>query len=909
MHQVSANTQAAPLSPGQVYAWHSLDATEVAALLQTSPHGLTREEATRRLESFGPNEIRPMAPPNNLAILARQFRNPLIYILVAATLVTIALEEFIDAAAISAALGLNATIGFFQERRAEYAVRALMSLVSPKARVIRENREWEVDSRAVVPGDVVFLESGSRVPADMRLFSATALTVDESLLTGESVTVTKSAQPVPEKAGLGDRSCMAFMGTIVSTGRGRGYVVATGRNTQLGSIAEEMRREERVATPLQERMATLARFIGAAVVTSAALVFIIGLAIGETASQMLLTAVAVAVGAVPEGLPAVMTIALAIGVRRMARRNAIIRRLSAAETLGSTTVIASDKTGTLTENRMTVVRVWAGGLFTDAAALKPPIRSPLSSGADPLYLTLLAGVLTNEAEVYQEEGRLQVSGDPTEGALLVSAEAAGIDTREVRETYHTLAEIPFEPERQYSASYRELNGQHYVFVKGAPERLISMSNTMLLEQGEREIDPHAVRDAASRLAGDGLRVLAMAYKRLPERPDNSGKLAEPSDLVFLGLQGMTDPPRPGVREAIAGCRRAGIRVLMITGDHPDTAIAIGRELGIASSDDAPITGGDLDQMAERDLIEIAARAPVFARISPEGKLRIVQALRRRGEVVAVTGDGVNDAPALKAADIGIAMGRSGTDVAREAADMVLADDNFVSIYAAVEEGRVTFENVRKVTFFLISTGAALIFLILLAPLLGWPLPLLPTQIVWLNLVTNGLQDVALAFEPGERNVLARPPRRKTEGIVSRLLWERTIISGIVMGAGTLVAFRWSLDQGGSLEEARTVALTTMVLFQAFHIGNSRSEFLSAFQKNPISNPFLFLSAAAALSVHVGALYFPPSGDVLRVEPITIAEWLLIIPLAASIILAVEAHKFVRRTSSVDPDSAGFPAAQ
>ncbi|MEX2046212.1 MAG: HAD-IC family P-type ATPase, partial [Chloroflexota bacterium] len=614
----------------------------------------------------------------------------------------------------------------------------------------------------------------------------------------------------------------------------------------------------------------------------AAVTFAVGVAAGSDPFDMLLFVVAMAVSAVPEGLPVALTITLAVGVTRMARRNAILRRLPAVETLGSTTVIGSDKTGTLTENRMTVHEVWAGGR---TFRLAEGVRSP---GAGPLHETLLAGTLTNEAEVYDTPGGHEIRGDPTEAALLIAAARAGIDHRAARGAHPPRREIPFEPERRYSASVRRRGEEHLVFVKGAPERVLAMCTRGLADDGTTGLDGESVQRAAEAMAARGLRVLAMAYGPSPDDD------AEPADLVFLGLQGMLDPPRPGVREAIAGCRRAGMRVVMITGDHVATARAIARDLGIAADGAPALTGADLAGMDDATLRERVRDVPVFARVEPEHKLRIVKALQSRGEVVAVTGDGVNDAPALKAADIGIAMGLSGTDVAREAADMVLADDAFPSIYAAVEEGRIAFDNVRKVTFFLVSTGAAEVLAILTSLVLRWPLPFLPAQILWLNVVTNGVQDIALAFEPGERGLLRQPPRPRGEGILSRRMWERIGVSGLVMAAGTLFLFQWELASSGSLVHAQTTALTTMVLFQTFHVGNSRSERLSAFGKSPLSNPMLLISAVAALAVHVGALYFGPTQFVLRVVPLEPETWLRMVLVASTIIPAIELHKLLRR---------------
>jgi Ca2+-transporting ATPase len=639
-------------------------------------------------------------------------------------------------------------------------------------------------------------------------------------------------------------------------------------------------------------MDRFARVIGLVVAAGASLAFALGLSFGETASEMLLLAVAMAVSAVPESLPVILTITLAVGVRRMAKRNAILRRLPAVETLGSTTVIGSDKTGTLTENRMTVEEVWSEGR---TFAMPPERQDARSESATPLHLTLLTGVLTNEAEAYQTPKGLETRGDPIEVALLVAAGQIGIEHEESRASYRTFAEIPFEPERQYSASIRTRNGLFVTFVKGAPERVLSMCHSMLTGEGNRDLDREPVLAAIRAMAAKGLRVLAMAYRETEGAPHGPDEIREPEALTFLGLVGMMDPPRHGVREAIGGCQAAGIRVVMITGDHAETARAIGEQLGIAEKGSPVIAGHELLSMSDEDLEQRVREVSVFARVTPEGKLRIVRALQGHGEVVAVTGDGVNDAPALKAAEIGVAMGRSGTDVAREAADMVLADDNFVSIYAAVEEGRIVFDNIRKVTFFLISTGAAEVAAILVSLGAGWPIPFLPAQLLWLNLVTNGLLDVALAFEPGEKGVLDMPPRKKTEGIISRRLWERTALAGLVMAAGTLLTFHWELTESSSLVRAQTVALTTMVFFQMFHVGNCRSERLSLFQKSPFSNLFLFVSTTASFAVHLAALYFGPTQFVLRVEPLLEWEtWFRMTAVAASILVAIEFHKLVRK---------------
>jgi Ca2+-transporting ATPase len=882
--------------------WHSVEVSEVEARLETGRNGLSSDRVADLRKEFGRNEIEQEPPTSVLALLLNQFKSPLIYILLVAAVVTLVLGEFVDAGVIAAVLALNAVVGFTQERRAETAVRELSRLVSPRARVVRDGREREVDSVDLVPGDLVLLESGARVPADLRLFSATTLSIDESLLTGESVPVDKHVEPVPEDTTVANRRNMAHTGTVVSRGRGKGYVVATGAHTELGSIAESLRTEAPAPTPLQQRMGRFATLVSVIVVVAAVAGFGIGIAMGQGAAEMFMVAVALAVSAVPEGLPIALTITLTVGVRRMVQRNAIIRNLPAVETLGSTTVIGSDKTGTLTQNRMTVERIWTldSDVFPDGGS------SMLADALDSesLRRAAIAGVLANEAEFRRVDGEIETSGDPTETALLVAAERLGLEPANLRGEFASIAEIPFEPERQFSASVRAESDREVVYVKGAPERILGMCIGAMEHGQVVPLDRDHVLEVVAQMAARGLRVLAMAY-RMSEPGQSLDVDHEPGELCFLGLVGMMDPPRPEVRDAIVGCQAAGMRVLMITGDHAATARSIALELGLVDRDDARVlTGADLDQMDDETLEAQIATVSVYARVTPEQKLRVVRALQARGEVVAVTGDGVNDAPALKAAEIGIAMGKSGTDVARAASDMVLADDNFVSIVAAVEEGRITFDNIRKVTFFLVSTGAAEILTILATLLMGWPIPYVAAQILWLNLVTNGVQDIALAFEPGDREVLARPPRQRGEGVLSKLLWTRTLIAGAVMGVGTLLMFHWELEQGGSVERARTVALTTMVLFQVFHVGNARSEKESAFVRSPFSNPILFLATTAAFIIHVGALYLPATQFVLRVEPIADLEtWLRMIAIASSIIAAVEFHKLFTRLRDDEPHRA------
>ncbi|MGE3799172.1 MAG: cation-translocating P-type ATPase, partial [Thermomicrobiales bacterium] len=849
--------------------WHAIDVGKVSASLASSIDGLTSNEALRRLDRFGPNSIAQEREATRLEVALAQVRSPLILLLLFAAVIMLAIGEEIDAFVILLVVIVNSAIGFVQESRAAQSVRALRDLLSSTARVLRDGKDVVIDAENLVPGDVVLLDSGTRVPADMRLWVVTTLLVDESLLTGESESVSKSTDALETDASLADRTNMVFAGTTVVRGRGRGMVVATGDSTELGSLAGEMREVEHGSTPLQLRLNALARTVGIIVVLCAAIAFVAGVWSGRSTSEMFLVAVAVAVSAVPEGLPIAFTITLAVGVRHMARRNAIVRRLPVVETLGSTTIIGSDKTGTLTENRMTVQRIWANGM--EVAVPGPesgmhPVPRAVRTPEDLTVaeLTALCGAMTNEAQVSFDGGELQASGDPTESALIVSALMQGIDVSHTRNDWELVFDIPFEPERGFSATLWDIGDRRALFVKGAPELL--MANSIAI-QGDGEcslLDTERIVRAGRVMAAQGQRVLAMAWRplepdHLPIDPD-----IVPSDLVFLGLQGMTDPARHGAADAIKTCHWAGVRTIMITGDHQTTASAIAKHLQIAGTGEiAAMSGSQIATMTASDLEQAVRTVDVFSRVTPEQKLRIVQALQRNGEVVAVTGDGVNDAPALRASDVGVAMGKRGTDVAKEAADMVLADDNFVSIVSAMEEGRKTYDNVRKVVSFLFTTNVAEVLIIIAALLLDWPLPIIAVQILWLNLVTDSLQVMALAFEPAEPDIMTRPPVGRTAGILSRALWHRVEFSGVVMTIGTLALFRWELDNGTSEKEAQTLALTTMVLFQMFQALNSRSEKRSLLQMPFFGNRLLIIAILASVLLHAAALYLPPTQYLLR----------------------------------------------
>jgi potassium/sodium efflux P-type ATPase len=880
--------------------WYRSEVEEVFKELQTSEKGLSEVEAKDRFDKEGPNKLPEGKGLSRLEILLHQFKSPLIYILLVAAVVTAILGEYIDTGVIAAVLILNAVIGYFQEAKAEKSMRALQGMVVPRAKVMREGEEKEMPSEGLVPGDIVLLSSGMRVPADVRLFRTTELNIEEAALTGESLPVEKNRKPIQEEnLTPGDQLNMAFMGTIVVSGRGTGIVVNTGQKTVLGHIAKEMEAVTVTVTPLQQKIVRFAHFIGFLVLGSALAIAVLGFFLGMTVAEIFKIAVAASVAAVPEGLPVVVTITMAMGVSRMARRHAIIRKLPAVETLGSTTVICSDKTGTLTKNEMTVKVIYEGTHSCEVTGSGYDPEGDLfceweSVDADEMERiqpVVRIGMLCNESKIYEEDGDFKVDGDPTEGALIVSAMKVGLKAEEEKARYPQLSIVPFESERGFMATLHEHEGKKLIFVKGAPEKVLEMCSYNL--SGDA-IDPEKVLEMAEHFAEDGMRVLAMAYKEGEKELQELTHKDIETGFTLAGLQGMIDPPRPEAVDAVKGCREAGIRVVMITGDHAVTAAAIGKMIGISRGRAAALAGKDLESMDDDTLFEKVQDVSVFARVSPQHKLRIVKQFKRHGEVVAVTGDGVNDAPALKAAHIGVAMGKTGTDVAREASDMVITDDNFSSIFHAVEEGRVVFDNIRKVTMFLIPTGFAAILSILISMGLDMPIPYVAAQLLWINLVTNGLQDVALAFEPAEKDVLKRKPRDTGEGIMSRLMLERSLLVGVLMSAGVIYNFSYALDEGVSLERARTIAVTTMVLFQFFQAWNSRSELQSVFRMDPLSNPLLFYGTVAAFLAQIAVIYLPALQWVFRTEALDGSDWARIVLVALIVVVAVEMDKAFRR---------------
>ncbi len=889
--------------------WHAREPEQVAAALGVSLTGIDDREAAERLRRFGPNRLEPPRPTSRWTLWVRQFRSPLIYVLFAAAAIAAALGELEDAAFIGAVLLINAVIGFVNEVRADHEVRALGQLVRTRARVRRGGRVVDVDGESVVPGDLLLLESGGRVPADLRLVETQALRVDESLLTGESVPVDKEEELVlGAETRLADRRNMAFAGAMVTAGRGFGLVIATGTHTEVGAIAGALAVIPREPPPLMRRMERFARVVGGATLGLAAVLVLIGILRGQPFGELLLGAVALAVSAIPEGLPIALTVALAVAVSRMARRRVVVRNLPAVEALGSCGVIATDKTGTLTRNELTLERIVAGALhcevtghgYSGEGELLRRDGGPLVLGEHPrLFRLLRAGVLANEASLSQREDEgeeaWEWSGDPTDVALLAAGQKAGLSSELLRGAHEPRAALPFEPERRYAASFHADGPGTLVCVKGAPERVLEMCAFEADEAGGAPglLDAERARAAVEALMREGYRVLAVAEAERAEPTAAGAAPPEPAQLVFLGLVAMTDPPRDGVPEAMESCHRAGIRVVMVTGDHATTARAIAARIGLAPPDAPVLSGAEIAALDDEALAARVPDCPVVARAAPAEKLRVVRAWQRAGALVAVTGDGVNDAPALRQADLGVAMGRSGTDVAREAADLVITDDDFSSIVAGVEEGRVVYDNVRKATYLLVSTGAGEVLLVTAALALGLPLPFTAVQLLWLNLVTNGIQDVALAFEAGEPRVLDRPPRPLRERIFDRVMIERTLLAGLVFGGIGLVAWWTWMARGVPVAEARNLLVQLFVLFEIFHIGNSRSERISLFRLSPLRNPVLLIGTLGALGVHLAAMYTPFFQGLLGIAPLPLATWAELAGLAATVLVVMELHKLVR----------------
>jgi magnesium-transporting ATPase (P-type) len=883
--------------------WHALSAASVCALLGTGPSGLDEAEAGRRAASFGPNRLTPPKRRGPLARFALQFHSVLIYVLLGASLATALLGEWVDTGVIIGVVVINALIGFIQEGKAEQALAGIRDLLAPNARVVRAGRRQLVPADALVPGDVVLLQSGDKVPADLRLVEVKSLRIQEAALTGESIAVEKATEPVAAEAALGDRRSIAYAGTLVVYGRGRAVVTATGDASEIGRLGAMLAEVQPLETPLLRQIAAFARQLTAGILGIAAVTFAFGLLVRDyTAADMLLAAVAVAVAAIPEGLPAIMTITLALGVQSMASRRAIVRRLPAVETLGSVSVICTDKTGTLTRNEMTVqwlvtpvesCAVTGVGYAPDGTLLVDG-AAPAAAATARLEMLLRAALLCNEAHLEHAGDEWRIDGDPTEGALLTAARKAGLDLDDERRAWPRLDLVPFEAEHRFMASLHAAGeGRLRVFMKGAPEAVLARCRAVSGISGEQPLDLMAWRQRADALAANGQRVLAIAMK--PAGPEETGLGFDALEgFVLLGLVGMIDPARTEAIAAIRDCRSAGIRVKMITGDHASTARAIATGLGLANTAEVA-TGVDLDDLPDERLPALAARIDVFARTSPLHKLRLVEALQAQGVVTAMTGDGVNDAPALKRADVGVAMGRRGTEAAKEAAEIVLADDDFASIAAAVEEGRKVYDNIRKSILFILPTSAAEALTIMLAVLFGYVLPITPVQILWINMITAVTLGLALAFEPAEDDVMARPPRPAGEALLSRFLLWRTGFVALLLLAGTFGLFVEAETGGDSLERARTIAVNMLVLFEIVYLVNCRRMVASVVNRSGLlGSRAVLIAIATVLVLQMLFTYAPPMQALFGAAPLGLLPWLKIALAAGLVFALIELEKAWQR---------------
>jgi Ca2+-transporting ATPase len=898
-----------------VREWHSLSRDEVLASLNTSlEKGLSDKEALSRLEKFGANEIIDRYALSPLKIFIDQFKNLMVIILIIAAIIsgTIATiqgttEEWLDAAVIMVIVVLNAILGFFQEYKAERTLQALKKLASPDATVIRDGCEKDIPSSELVPGDIIVIKTGDKIPADARLIDAVNLKVNEASLTGESVPISKDAGAVVEKdAYVGDRRNMVFAGSTVEYGRGTAVVTSTGMETELGKIAY-MIQEEDEETPLQKKLATLGKQLGIMVLLVSAFIFIVGILQNVAVGEMFLTSVSLAVAAIPEGLPAVVTVSLALGLQRMAKRNALIRKLPAVESLGSATVICTDKTGTLTKGEMTVREIYTGEPIHVTGEGFVPVGdfSKGSQKIDPLTIEelawlLKAGALCNDASLEYDSGQWRIRGDTTEGALLVLAQKAGINLSKLKEEFPRISELPFDSVKKRMITIHEHSEKIFAFMKGAAESTVCLCNKRYLDGRIVELsedERQKILGRNSDMAKRALRVLAIAMKEMPEFSEDEAVIER--DFVFLGLVGMIDAPRKEAIEAIEKAKNAGIRVIMITGDHELTAKAVAQEMGIANRDEAEVlTGRELETMTMEELRERVKKVSVFARVAPDHKVKIVEALKRNGEIVAMTGDGVNDAPALKKADIGIAMGITGTDVSKEASEMVLTDDNFASIVHAVEEGRGIYNNIRKFVEYLLSCNAGEVAAMFLATLLFADpefLPfLLPIQILWMNLVTDGLPALSLGVEPTSPDVMQEPPRDPKEKPITRRMGYRIVAVGFIMAIGTILSFYLEYMETGDVTRSRTVAFCTIVFFQLFYVFSGRSEKRTIIELGLRSNVKVVYAFLASVLLQLLVIYTPPLNPIFKTTPIGLEEWVIVIVIGMSATLVAELWKVVSR---------------
>ncbi|WP_379967131.1 cation-translocating P-type ATPase [Ectobacillus sp. sgz5001026] len=873
--------------------WYELRTHEVEKAMKTNVSmGLTEIEANNRYKQFGSNDLRITKLPSAWSVFIAQFKDFMVLVLLGATIISALLGELVDAIAIVAIVLINGVLGFFQERKAEKSLEALKELASPQVTVMRNGKWIKIPSKGLVRGDIIKFMSGDRIGADIRVVEATSLYIEESALTGESVPVQKKVEAISsDHIGLGDQMNMAFMGTMVTRGSGIGVVVNTGMNTEMGKIADLLQSAEENETPLQRRLEQLGKILIVVALLLTALVVVIGVYQGNNIYNMFLAGVSLAVAAIPEGLPAIVTVALSLGVQRMIKKNSIVRKLPAVETLGCASVICSDKTGTMTQNKMMVTHLWSGGEiwnvtgkgYIPSGEFMQNGKKIVPTGVSSLQQLLQFGVLCNNANIVKKKKDYVLDGDPTEGALIAAAMKAGFTRDVLQAQYKIEKEFPFDSTRKMmSVIIRDSKGKRFVVTKGAPDVLLQICNGILWGNRAQSMPIHKteVQEAISHLGSKALRTIAIAYKPLPSNEVIVDERDAEKNLLFVGLQGMMDPPRPEVKAAVQQCKEAGIRTIMITGDHKMTAMAIAKELAILPEDGKVVEGEALSRMSVDELEEIVEETYVFARVSPEHKLKIVRALQNRNHIVAMTGDGVNDAPAIKASDIGIAMGISGTDVAKEASSLILLDDNFATIKEAIEEGRNIYENIRKFIRYLLASNVGEILVMLFAMLLALPLPLVPIQILLVNLVTDGLPAMALGLDAPEEDVMKRKPRHPKEGVFSRGLGWKIISRGFLIGFVTLLSFIISNNQNpNDLNYAQTVTFATLVLSQLILVFDCRSEH-SIFHRNPFGNLYVVGAVFLSMLVMLAVIYYEPLQLIFNTRPIEARDWLLIGALSA-----------------------------
>lgn len=871
---------------------HQQSTEDVFELLVTSEKGLSNSEAGKRLLEYGTNEIRESARRTPLGMLLDQFRDFMIIILVVAAVISGLLGEIADTVAIVVIVILNAIMGFVQEYRAEKAIEALKLMATPLATVLRNGVPHSVPTPEVVPGDVVLLEAGKVVPADLRLIESAQVKIEEAALTGESVPVEKNTAPLrDEMIPLGDRRNMAYKGTIVSYGRGKGVVVATGMQTELGRIATMLQEEEEVKTPLQKRLAQFGSRLAIAVLAICAIVFGVGIMRGEPPILMFLTAVSLAVAAIPEALPAVVTISLALGAKKLVKLNALIRKLPAVETLGSVTYICSDKTGTLTLNRMTVEEIYVDGSLTQSTEFQARFEEVSSSQTSPAGMLMTALALNNDTH---RDAKGAVVGDPTEIALYNIAREKGFDKHEIGDRFKRIEEIPFDSDRKCMTTFHLglVDGKVISFTKGAVDVLMDKSENILTSEGIKPADTVTIHRINERMAADGLRVLGVAMRIWDAMPSSVTADVVENRLTLLGFVGMMDPPREEAKEAVSLCKSAGIRPVMITGDHPITARTIARRIGIIEDDGDVMTGVRLERLPMEDFEGKVEHISVYARVAPEQKLKIVKALQDKGQYVAMTGDGVNDAPALKRADIGVAMGITGTDVSKEAAHMILLDDNFATIVKAIREGREIFDNIRKFIKYVLTSNAGEVWTLFLAPFMGLPIPLLPIHLLWINLVTDGLPGLALTAEPAEKDVMKRHPRHPQESIFAHGLGVHVMWVGFLLGGVTIFTQAWSIHTGHS--HWQTMVFTVLCLSQMGHVLAIRSERESLFSQGLLSNKPLLGAVLLTFVLQLATIYVPFLNPVFKTEPLSLGELVFALAISSVIFFAVEIEKWFKR---------------